>query len=262
MPNLKAAYMRKHGMRPHSGKEHSEAANASSGDEQPKSPRSVAAEPHPHGEHVLSWKQKRAQHVLERAGGGGRSRRNSAESFEGEGEKSENHLQPPSPAQQQLAVTMTAVNFTAKLRTKTWLDRRKEAFLAPHADRTERRSAEAEAAAAATAAAAAADTPRASPREKSWTQKRKETYLKRYGRVPVEPPPPDVAITAIAFAAALKRRSSNSQKDVAGGVGTGSGLSVSLALAAKAAAAAEVAEASASASASTLPPLTPPVELS
>ena len=43
--------------------------------------------------------------------------------------------------------------------------------------------------------------------EKSWTLKRKEAYLKRYGRrAPDTPPAPDTAVTAVGFVGALKAR--------------------------------------------------------
>ena len=49
--------------------------------------------------------------------------------------------------------------------------------------------------------------------EKSWTQRRKETYLKRYGRErPSGPAPADTAVTAVAIAAMLKVRA-NAAKD-------------------------------------------------
>ncbi len=53
------------------------------------------------------------------------------------------------------------------------------------------------------------EKPPASPREKSWTARRKETYLKRYGRQSLGTPAPDVAVSAVAFGAKLKVRAAN-----------------------------------------------------
>ena len=63
------------------------------------------------------------------------------------------------------------------------------------------------------------ETPRGGsklPAEKSWTQRRKETYLKRYGyKRPVDPPPTDTAVTAVAIAAMLKVRAQTVKARVA-----------------------------------------------
>ena len=58
---------------------------------------------------------------------------------------------------------------------------------------------------------------RSSPRgEKSWTQKRKESYRKRYGRERAESvAQADVAVTAVKFYAKLKARSAAAAADVA-----------------------------------------------
>ena len=220
MKARKEAYLRKHGLgSPRPSKE--EIVTASDSESSPKPAKSQAD-----GE--KSWAQKRKEHMLARASG-----------------------VPVRTASDDVDVAMAAVKFAAKLKVgaqgPSWKQKRKDAYLATHnAKRPEKQVRVAvksvvfaqrllklrNAAGAAAAAGQEVDpleagiggtdslpSPRRKPPgEKTWTQKRKETYLKRYARQPSnDPPEADVAVSAVHFAAALKARRSAAADAVGGG---------------------------------------------
>jgi hypothetical protein len=154
-----------------------------------------------------SWAQKRKDNLLARSGG-----RPSKEALDS----------PPNVA---LGASLKAVAFATKLKKhvnekkkaageETWQERRAARYLATHGGpRTDR-----------TRSLIEDDNPvGASPRsprsrsasagqpgqpEKSWTQRRKESYLRKYGFDRAEKVAgPDVAVTALSFVSKLKRRS-------------------------------------------------------
>jgi hypothetical protein len=217
----KEVYLRKHGLSPRSPRSSRElisdpaASLPESGETSPRSP-AAATNNRANGPQQQSWASKRKEHVLARAG-------------------------VPRAPPTQADVAVTAVKFAAKLKMrsageKSWQEKRKEAYLATH--NAKRPEAQFRIAAKSLVFAskmlktvrndgsegadhASGSAPQLSRQksagEKSWTQKRKEAYLKRYGRRPPdEPPATDTAVTAVAFAGALKARAESTRAANAG----------------------------------------------
>ena len=230
MPNFKTNYLRRHGIKP---------AGAPSAKDAPRSvastevsaqytPRDAFTAPVVSTERTLTWQQKRAQHMERRLGVTPRL------SYE--------VTEPDKEPASSLDVAISAVKETNKLGEKTWKQRRKEVHLithsvalapanedpstfaqqfeaavadalrSPRSPRGETVSAFAHELKGAVAfsleleAEVAARTPRG---EKSWTQKRKDSFLKRYGHVQARPPSNDVTLSAVSFVTALKTRTAD-----------------------------------------------------
>ena len=244
MPNFKTAYLRRHGIKtPESPRtaisvtsepveplvgvlsaKDAPCSVASTEVSAQYAPRDAFTAPLVSTERTLTWQQKRAQHMERRLGVTPRP------SYE--------ETEPASS----LDVAISAVKETNKLGEKTWKQRRKEVHLithsvalapanedpstfaqqfeaavadalrSPRSPRGETVSAFAHELKGAVAfsleleAEVAARTPRG---EKSWTQKRKDSFLKRYGRVQAGPPSTDVALSAISFVTTLKTRTAD-----------------------------------------------------
>jgi hypothetical protein len=248
MPNFKTAFLRRHGIKtPESPRtaisvtsepveplvgvlsaKNAPRSVASTEVSAQYAPRDAFTAPLVSTERTLTWQQKRAQHMERRLGVTPRP------SYE--------ETEPDKEPASSLDVAISAVKETNKLGEKTWKQRRKEVYLithsvalapvnddpstfaqqfeaavadalrSPRSKRGETVSAFANELMEAVAfsheleAEVAARTPRG---EKSWTQKRKDSFLKRYGRVQAGPPSTDVALSAISFVTALKTRTAD-----------------------------------------------------
>lgn len=118
----------------------------------------------------------------------------------------------PPPSGNPWGASLVAVQFAAKLKQQvkksaagpTWQERKKASFLATHGDRdhgprSARNSRE-------ELEPVQARSPR-SPRGESWTQLRKDAYLRKYGFAREQPvTQPDVAVSALSFVAKLKNK--------------------------------------------------------
>jgi len=211
----KEAYLRKNGIKPRASHEGYSSGYGSTEDEG----RSQPASPKNRAEGEKSWAQKRKENVLARATGS-RSPRE------------------PEPLQ----VSLTAVQFAAKLKEgvkksreePSWKEKRMHAYLATNGAASRPTTAAdvafssvlfaaklrarvvgaalapdatSEMAAALATAAAAKREARAASGELSWTEKRKQVFLAKYGRQRHESTPnTDVAISAVAFIGRLQQR--------------------------------------------------------
>lgn len=150
----------------------------------------------------------------------------------------------PREADKELHVTLAAVQFAGKLKKaaaekklgeETWKEKRMHAYQVTHgvsavpmepvdvalgavlfAAKLRKRVSESEAAVLREREAIAAKARRAAAGEVSWTQRRKEAYLRKYGRTrSEETTKPDVAVSAIAFASKLRLRSAGASSGAA-----------------------------------------------
>ena len=134
--------------------------------------------------------------------------------------RKEVYLSTHNAVPKQLDVTVTSVLFANRL-----LRRRREALAAPGDAAPE---VDGHSANSTDADAEAAQRPRRSSHgEKSWSQQRKDAYLRKYGR-PREKDvaDADVAVTAVVFASRLMRRSQGGAPASAGGASAGAPVDV------------------------------------
>lgn len=208
----KEAYLRRHNLRsPRPSVEVCEGEEAVAADL--KVAVVAQAKPKSHGgEGERSWLEKRKDHVLHR--------RISREA-------------PPPPVAIAASPDVTPARVSPRAAEPSWAQKRKEHLLkragaAPagfdvaltavqFAARLKLGASNAAAAAAATGEATGSppsepSSTASSPREKSWAQRRKESYLARYARAP--PAQAQVAVSAVAFAVKLKRQASKPDSEI------------------------------------------------